>query len=87
MCGKCGEIHDSEEEAESCCKEEKVDFKKDVERYKREHLRKELARCTSSQQELFARMYKSVDEIPEENMKRASEQIAATILVNEKKEL
>lgn len=86
MCGKCGEVYEGEEEAESCCKEKRVDFTKDVEEYKREHLRKELAKCTPAQQKLFARMYKSVDEIPEENMKRASEQIAATILKNEKEQ-
>jgi hypothetical protein len=64
-----------------------MEFMKEVEEYKREYLRKELAKCTTAQQEMFARMYKSVDEIPEEKMKRAAEQIAATIVGNEKGKL
>ncbi len=51
--------------------------KKSIE-FKREMVRKVLLKCTSEQQTFFNRMYKSIDDIPEEKMRWAYQQCKAT---------
>lgn len=53
--------------------------------YKRELLREVLNQCTPEQIDLFNRMYKSIDEIPDEKMDWAYQQCLNTIKKNESK--
>ncbi len=63
------------------------DFDKKVENFKRGILRDLLIQCTEKQQFFFARLYKSVEEIPEARIPRAIQQVEATIKENVEKEL
>ncbi len=60
-------------------------FKAKVENFKREELKKLLIQCTEKQQAFFGRLYKSVEEIPEDRIPRAVQQIEATIKINNEK--
>ena len=55
------------------------EFNNKVDSFKRELLRKELDRCTIAQQNLFNRIYKSIDKIHPNKMDRAYQQVCATI--------
>jgi len=59
------------------------EFQDKVDSFKRELLRKELEKCTIDQQNLFDRMYKSIDNINPSKMDRAFQQICATIKKND----
>ena len=60
------------------------EFDKKVMEFEREMVREVLLKCTPEQQELFNRMYKGIDEIPEEKMRWAYNQCKATIEKNKK---
>lgn len=53
-----------------------------VNKYQRDLLREMLSECTIPQQEMFARMYVSVDHIALAKIPRAFEQIEATLKEN-----
>lgn len=50
----------------------------------RNALREKLELCTEKQIAIFNRMYGSIDEIEFEKMRRAEEQVDATIVLNQK---
>lgn len=55
-----------------------------IENFKREILRDLYNQCTKAQQNLFNRMYKSIDEIKEENIDWAIQQCERTIANNKR---
>jgi len=57
-------------------------FKAKVENFKRDELGKLLIHCTEKQQAFFRKIYKSVEEIPEDRINRAVQQVEATIKLN-----
>ncbi len=61
------------------------DLKSKATEYKREQIRGLLLQCTSKQQEFFNRMYKSIDEMPEEKMDHAYRQCHRSIEINKEK--
>jgi hypothetical protein len=57
-----------------------------IDKFKRNLLKELLSKCTEPQINLFNRMYKSIEEIPDENIPWAIQQIERTIIKNEAKQ-
>lgn len=58
------------------------DFDKKVEQFKRDELRKLYLQCTKKQQKFFNRLWKSIDEIPEDKIHIGISQLERTIEIN-----
>lgn len=61
----------------------RVEFNKSSENFKREKLRKVLKRCTSKQQDIFNRMYGSIEIIEEKKMTWAYQQVMSSLTKNQ----
>lgn len=61
----------------------RITFDRKVTGFKRNLLREQLKECTEVQQDFFNRLYGGIDEIHDEMMRQAYQQVCRTVAVNE----